>query len=75
MKKLFLLPLLFLFFSCLPPYHKYELEVTYFNGEKELIYARSRNGFGLSNGDLYGSTGVEISSVRSFKIIKRVKED
>lgn len=74
MKKIFLLPLLFLLTSCFT-YYRYEIEVTYFNGEKEIVSASSHSGFSLHKGDLISSNMVVVSNVRNFRLIKKVKED
>lgn len=69
MKKLFLLPLLFLF-SCL---HTYNIEVIYINGDVENILLSEASNPHLDYDCLVDGSKTIRCGVRSFRIINEVK--
>lgn len=75
MKKL-LIVLLFTFLSSCNSFntYRYEVEITYFNGEKESMIVTDSPKLKLDHGDLKSGYKTMRSNVRKFKIIKEEKE-
>ena len=75
-KTILILSTLFLF-SCEPIDKKqYRLEVTYTNGEQEILTFNGygRNLFGLERGDLKSSNTTLVSGVRDFKVLSVINQ-
>ena len=75
MKKLLTVVALFLngCSSLEPDKYNEQVEVTYFNGDKEIVFTKNSTGVYLTKGDLISNGWAIKSGVRDFKIIRQDK--